>query len=62
MSITRKQAIIILDRAANYADEAWPDLCDDLGLYDGSGDTWATFADIMKALGVTEQELKEANA
>jgi hypothetical protein len=51
MSITRKQAITILDRAANYADEAWPDLCDDIGLYDESG-----------ALGVTDEELREANA
>jgi len=62
MGITRKQAIIILDRSSNYADEAWTDLCDDQGLYDESGDTWATFADIMKALGVTEEELREANA
>ena len=62
MSITRKQAITILDRAANFADEAWPDLCYDIGLYDESGDTLATFGDVMKALGVTEQELKEANA
>ena len=62
MSVTRKQAIKILDRASNFADEAWPDLCDDLGLYDESGDTWATFGDVMKALGVTDEELKEANA
>jgi len=59
--MTRKQAIIILDRSSNFAGEAWPDLCADQGLYDERKDTWPTFADIMKTLGVTEKELKEAN-
>lgn len=62
MNITRKQAIKIIDQATNKSgyDDWWTDLMDDFGLYDEKTDTYPNLNDIFSALGVTEEELKEA--
>jgi hypothetical protein len=64
MRITQKQAIQIVarltDRDGGF-DDWWVDMMDDMGLYDEASDTWPSLYDVLGALGVTEQECKEAN-
>lgn len=60
--MTREQAIVILNRATETTgyDDYWPDMMEDLGLYDESSDTWPSFNDVLIALGVTKEEINKA--
>ncbi len=63
IKVTRIQAIQFLDSALEMTsgfDDYWTDLADRMGLYDHNTDEWPTFNDLLKSLGVTDEEIKEA--
>jgi hypothetical protein len=57
-SLTRAQAIKILDNATDKDDPYWDYLVEDY--YNEDDDTWPTIYDVFAALGITEKEYKEA--
>lgn len=64
MNITKNQAIKIIDRIINMHgggfSDWWPDMMDDFGLYDEEKDDWPSIYDVLKALGVSENECQDA--
>lgn len=57
-SLTRSQAIRLFERAADHDDPFWSDLVEDY--YDEKTDTMPTIYHLFAALGITEDEYKEA--
>ena len=57
-TISREQAISILDNATDKDDPFWEYLVDDY--YDEENDTMPTIYHVFAALGVTEEEYKQA--
>lgn len=63
MKMTREQAIKFLDRATDVCGKSgdwWVGIADDLGLYDEDTDSWPTFQDVLMALGVSKNAIKDA--
>lgn len=54
----RKDAIALLDAVTDKDDPYWVDLVEDF--YDEDTDTWPSIYHVFAALGVTEEEYKEA--
>lgn len=55
-TLTREQAIKIIDRATDRDDPHWDGVCEDF--YDEKTDTMPTIYQVMEALGVPEAEFK----
>ena len=62
MNITRQQAIKILDEAMDQVgyDDWWVDLMDDYEVYNEETEDWPTIFEVFNALGVSDEEMKEA--
>jgi hypothetical protein len=62
MNITRLQAIKILDEATDHGgfDDWWVDLMEEHGLYNEETEDWPTIFEVFNALGVSDEEMKEA--
>jgi hypothetical protein len=57
--LSRIQAIEILDRATDQDDQFWEHIVEDF--YDEATDTMPTIMNVLSALGVSEEEYKEAS-
>ena len=57
-NLTREQAIKIICQATDKDDPFWERLVDDF--YDESTDTMPTIYDVLKPLGITEEEINKA--
>lgn len=62
IKITRQQAIKVLDEATDQVgyDDWWVDLMEGHGLYNPETDDWPTIFEVFNALGVTDEEMREA--
>lgn len=58
-TLTKTQAITILDRATDQDDPFWEHIVGDF--YDEESDTMPSIFHVFAALGVTEQEYREAS-
>lgn len=58
--LTRTQAIALIERATCRDDPFWENVVQNY--YEEESDTMPTIFDVMEALGVTEQEYREATS
>jgi len=58
MKLTREEAIKILIRVTDKDDPYWENLVDEY--YDEATDTMPIFDDVLRAIGVSDEELKMA--
>lgn len=57
-TLTRRQAIQLIDRATDKDDPFWENVISDY--YDEKTDSWPSIYHVMEALGVSTEEFKEA--